>query len=81
MLVFFVISCEYFLSTPVIITSLAETFRNLLETSLSASVPPSMRIIPTKYNVIIRLWTYAFYKLLRVESLRRAAFASPLARP
>jgi hypothetical protein len=32
-----------------------------------------VRIIPTKYNIIVHLWTY---KLL--ESLRRAAFASPL---
>src|ERR1700678_4151047 len=43
---------------------------NLLE------IPPSLRIIPTKYNIIVRLWTYAFHIL---ESLRRAAFASPLA--
>ena len=59
-----------------IITSLAENIHNLLEISLSPSVPPSLRIIPTKYNIIVRLWTYAFHKLL--ESLRRAAFASPL---
>jgi protein SMG6 len=44
---------------------------------LSPSVPPSLRIIPTKYNIIVRLWTYAFHKPL--ESLRRAAFTSPLA--
>jgi protein SMG6 len=56
---------------------LAENIHNLLEISLSPSVPPSLRIIPTKYNIIVRLWTYAFHKLL--ESLRRAAFASPLA--
>ena len=60
-----------------IITSLAENIHNLLEISLSPSVPPSLRIIPMKYNIIVRLWTYAFHKLL--ESLRRAAFASPLA--
>jgi protein SMG6 len=59
-----------------IITSLAENIHNLLEISLSPSVLPSLRIIPTKYNIIVRLWTYAFHKLL--ESLRRAAFASPL---
>ena len=58
-------------------SSLAENIHNLLEISLSPSVPPSLRIIPTKYNIIVRLWTYAFHKLL--ESLRRAAFASPLA--
>jgi protein SMG6 len=46
---------------------------------LSPSVPSSLRTIPTKYtgNITVRLWTYAFHKLL--ESLRRAAFASPLA--
>jgi protein SMG6 len=65
-----------FLKTD-IITRLAENIHNLLEISLSPSVPPSLRIIPTKYNIIVRLWTYAFHKLL--ESLRRAAFASPLA--
>jgi protein SMG6 len=31
----------------------------------------------TKYNIIVRLWTYAFHKL--PETLCRAAFASPLA--
>ncbi|KAH7915986.1 hypothetical protein BJ138DRAFT_996574 [Hygrophoropsis aurantiaca] len=45
--------------------------------SLAASVPASLRVIPTKYNIIIRLWTHAFYKLL--ETLRRASFNSPLA--
>jgi hypothetical protein len=71
---------NYFLSKR-ILTSLAESIHNLLEISLTPSVPPSLRIIPTKYkynlNIIVRLWTYAFHKLL--ESLRRAAFASPLA--
>jgi protein SMG6 len=61
----------------VILSSLAKNIHNLLEISLSPSVPPSLRIIPTKYNIIVRLWTYTFHKLL--ESLRRAAFASPLA--
>jgi protein SMG6 len=75
-LVFNVIT-SYFLSKTDIITSLAENIHNLLEISLSPSVLPSLRIIPTKYNIIVRLWTYAFHKLL--ESLRRAAFASPLA--
>jgi protein SMG6 len=56
---------------------LAELIRNLLEISLAPSVPASLRNIPTKYNIIIRLWTYAFHKLL--ESLRRASFASLLA--
>lgn len=59
------------------LTSLAENIQYLLEISLSPSVPASLRNIPTKYNIIVRLWTYAFHKLL--ESLRRAAFGSPLA--
>src|SRR5882762_3707621 len=50
---------------------------NLLEISLAPSVPASLRNIPTKYNIIIRLWTHAFHKLL--ESLRRASFSSFLA--
>jgi protein SMG6 len=50
---------------------------NLLEISLNPSVPASLRNIPTKYNIIIRLWTHAFHKLL--ESLRRASFGSSLA--
>ncbi|KAK6977365.1 hypothetical protein R3P38DRAFT_2479905, partial [Favolaschia claudopus] len=45
--------------------------------SLAPSVPVSLRNIPTKYNIIPRLWTFAFHKLL--ESLRRASFTSPLA--
>ncbi|GLB35314.1 putative est1 DNA/RNA binding domain [Lyophyllum shimeji] len=56
---------------------LAEYIHNLLDISLAPSVPASLRSIPTKYNIIVRLWTYAFHKLL--ESLRRASFASPLA--
>ena len=56
---------------------MAEISHNLLEISLSPSVPASLRNIPTKYNIIVRLWTYGFHKLL--ESLRRASFTSPLA--
>ncbi|KAH6918955.1 hypothetical protein BKA70DRAFT_1458601 [Coprinopsis sp. MPI-PUGE-AT-0042] len=56
---------------------LAETIHNLLEISLSPSVPASLRTIPVKYNIIVRLWTYAFHKVL--ESLRRASFQSPVA--
>ncbi|KAJ7429045.1 hypothetical protein B0H11DRAFT_1770381 [Mycena galericulata] len=40
-------------------------------------VPASLRNIPTKHNVIIRLWSFAFHKLL--ESPRRASCTSPLA--
>lgn len=56
---------------------LADMMHNLMEISLAPSVPASLRVIPTKYNIIIRLWTHAFHKLL--EALRRASFASPLA--
>ncbi|KAJ7172704.1 hypothetical protein C8R46DRAFT_1086975 [Mycena filopes] len=56
---------------------LAEIIHNLLEISLAPSVPASLRNIPTKYNIITRLWTFAFHKLL--ESLRRASFTSALA--
>ncbi|TFK72533.1 hypothetical protein BDN72DRAFT_894698 [Pluteus cervinus] len=56
---------------------LADLIHNLLEISLSPSVPASLRTIPTKYNIVVRLWTYAFHKLL--ESLRRASFTSNLA--
>ena len=45
--------------------------------SLAPSVPASLRQIPTKYNIIVRLWTFAFHRLL--ESLRRASFSSPVA--
>ncbi|KAH9951368.1 hypothetical protein B0H21DRAFT_718709 [Amylocystis lapponica] len=50
---------------------LAEKMHNLLTLTLAPSVPASLRNIPSKYNLIIRLWTHAFYRLL--ESLRRAA--------
>ncbi|KAF8448043.1 hypothetical protein L210DRAFT_3441767 [Boletus edulis BED1] len=56
---------------------LADMMHNLMEISLAPSVPASLRVIPTKYNIIIRLWTHAFHRLL--EALRRASFASPLA--
>ena len=59
-----------------ILASLAENIHNLLEISLSPFVPASLRNIPTKYNITVCLWTYAFHKLL--ESLRCAAFASLL---
>ncbi|KAH7889781.1 hypothetical protein F5I97DRAFT_588082 [Phlebopus sp. FC_14] len=56
---------------------LADMMHNLMEISLAPSVPASLRVIPTKYNIIIRLWTHAFHRLL--ETLRRASFSSPLA--
>lgn len=56
---------------------LADMMHNLMQISLSPSVPASLRVIPTKYNIIIRLWTHGFHKLL--EALRRASCNSPLA--
>ncbi|KAF8892624.1 hypothetical protein BD779DRAFT_1610166 [Infundibulicybe gibba] len=56
---------------------LVDTIHSLLEMSLASNVPSSLRNIPTKYNIIVRLWTYGFHKLL--ESLRRASLTSPLA--
>lgn len=50
---------------------------NLLQLSLAPSVPASLNNVPTKYNIVVRLWTHAFHKLL--ESLRRASFTSRLA--
>lgn len=50
---------------------------NLLEISLASGVPASLRNIPDKYNIIIRLWTNCFYRLL--ENLRRSALNSKIA--
>ncbi|KAK6974709.1 hypothetical protein R3P38DRAFT_2583725, partial [Favolaschia claudopus] len=52
-----------------------EHSQSLLRISLAPSIPASLRNIPTKYNIITRLWTFAFHKLL--DSLR--SFTSPLA--
>ena len=49
----------------------------LLKISLAPSIPASLHNIPTKYNIIIHLWRYSFYKLLK--SLCCASFTSPLA--
>jgi protein SMG6 len=54
-------------------SSLVEMMHDLLQISLAPTVPASLRNIPTKYNIIIRMWTHGFHKLL--ESLRRAAFS------
>lgn len=50
---------------------------NLLQLTLAPHVPASLRNIPTKYNIIIRLWTHGFNKPL--ETLRRASFQSAIA--
>jgi hypothetical protein len=49
---------------------------NLLEISLASGVPASLRNIPDKYNIIIRLWTNCFYRLL--ENLRRSSLSSKI---
>ena len=43
----------------------------MLAHTLAPTVPASLKNIPQKYNLIIRLWSHAFYHLL--ESLRHAA--------
>ncbi|KIK36462.1 hypothetical protein CY34DRAFT_16369 [Suillus luteus UH-Slu-Lm8-n1] len=40
-----------------------------MEISPALSIPASLQVIPTKYNIIIRLWTYAFRKLLNLFML------------
>ncbi|KAH9912646.1 uncharacterized protein B0H18DRAFT_1126962 [Fomitopsis serialis] len=50
---------------------LAEKVQNLLTLTLAPTVPASLRNIPTKYNLIARLWAHAFHRLL--ESFRQAA--------
>jgi protein SMG6 len=49
----------------------------LLGISTAPSVPASLRNIPEKYNIIVRLWTYGFHRLL--ENLRRSALHSVVA--
>ncbi|KAI0362699.1 hypothetical protein OH77DRAFT_1529844 [Trametes cingulata] len=51
--------------------ALAESIREMLALTLAPTVPASLKNIPQKYNLIIRLWSHAFYYLL--ESLRHAA--------
>ncbi|TEB18962.1 hypothetical protein FA13DRAFT_1802749 [Coprinellus micaceus] len=56
---------------------LAETIHDLFQHSLDPKVPVSLRSIPQKYNIIGRLWTFSFHKIL--EGPRRASFKSPVA--
>ncbi|KAF8633707.1 hypothetical protein AX17_004365 [Amanita inopinata Kibby_2008] len=56
---------------------LADVIHELLRMSLAHNVPASLRQIPTKYNIIVRLWTFAFHRLL--ESLRRSSVSSRVA--
>ncbi len=50
---------------------------NLLELTLAPQVPASVRNIPIKYNIIMRLWSHAFNKPL--QALRNSSFHSPVA--
>jgi hypothetical protein len=50
---------------------------NLLEISLATDVPTSLRNAPDKYNIIIRLWTNCFHRLLK--NLRRSSLTSKIA--
>lgn len=45
---------------------------NLLRLTLAHNVPVSLRALPEKYNLIMRLWLYGFHRPL--ENLRRCAF-------
>jgi protein SMG6 len=51
---------------------------NLLQLTLANNLPASLRNIPEKYNLIMRLWLHGFHRPL--ENLRRCAFNnSPVA--
>lgn len=54
---------------------LSEVVHELLTLTMAPSVPASLRNIPKKYNLVTRMWTYAFYLLL--ENLRRTATQCP----
>ena len=56
-------------SYPMLIQFQTQMMHNLLKISLNPSIPASLHNIPTKYNIIIWLWTHAFHKLL--ETLQR----------
>ncbi|TFY73283.1 hypothetical protein EWM64_g10729, partial [Hericium alpestre] len=56
---------------------LVEMMHNLLEMSLAPGVPASLRNIPAKYNITIRLWTHGFHCIL--ENLRRSSLSSKIA--
>ena len=46
-----------------------DMMHNLVEISLAPFIPALLRVIPTKYTIITRLWIHAFHKLL--EALRK----------
>ena len=45
---------------------------NMLRLTLAHNVPVSLRAVPEKYNLIMRLWLHGFHRPL--ENLRRCAF-------
>ncbi|KAI0258142.1 hypothetical protein BC834DRAFT_975458 [Gloeopeniophorella convolvens] len=56
---------------------LADMMLNLLEISQAPGVPVSLCNIPEKYNIITRLWTNGFHRLL--ENLHRSSLGSKIA--
>lgn len=56
---------------------LIDRMHDMLQMTLSPSVPASLRNIPKKYNLITRLWMFGFHRLL--ENLRAASLRSPVA--
>src|SRR5712691_4648152 len=68
------LSCRYQLN---VFASLSELMLDLLTISLAPGVPTSLKNIPEKYNIIIRLGTNCFYRLL--ENLRRSSPTSKIA--
>ena len=46
----------------------------MLSLTSAPTLPSSLRNVPIKYNLIIRLWAIAFHRPL--EALRKAAVAS-----
>lgn len=52
--------------------NLADMIHNLLQLTLAHNVPVSLRSVPDKYNLIMRLWLNGFHRPL--ENLRRCAF-------
>ncbi|KAH9943293.1 uncharacterized protein BXZ73DRAFT_74284 [Epithele typhae] len=59
-----------------LLVRLVECIREMLALTLAPTVPASLKNIPQKYNLIIRLWSHVFYHLL--ESLRQPT-SSPVA--
>ena len=59
-----------FIHTDMPIGLVQSTYK-MFTVPFAPSVPESLKNIPQKYNLIIRLWSHAFYHLL--ESLRHAA--------